>query len=55
MNFHGTASADDDVTVAFFANPFHGPVFAAVVAKLIESVDRRPRTMSAEQSERWCA
>jgi SAM-dependent methyltransferase len=35
----------DDLTVAFFANPFHGAVFAAVLRKLIDSVDRRPRTV----------
>jgi hypothetical protein len=35
----------DDVSVAFFGNPFHGSVFAAVVQKLIDSVDRRPRTI----------
>jgi hypothetical protein len=35
----------DDVMVAFFANPFHEPVFAGVLEKLIASVDRRPRTV----------
>ena len=35
----------DDVTVAFFANPFRGPVFAAVIQHLLESVDRRPRRL----------
>jgi hypothetical protein len=32
-----------DVTVAFFANPFHGPVFDAVLHRLIDSVDAHPR------------
>lgn len=35
----------DDVTVAFFANPFTGAVFAGVVARLVESVDRAPRRL----------
>jgi hypothetical protein len=35
----------DELTVAFFANPFHGSVFAAVLQKLIDSVDRRPRAV----------
>lgn len=35
----------DDVTIAFFANPFNGPVFAAVVQQLLASVDRRPRRL----------
>jgi 16S rRNA G966 N2-methylase RsmD len=33
----------DDVTVVFFNNPFQGSVFAAVIEKLITSVDRNPR------------
>ena len=35
----------DDVTVAFFYNPFGGATFAAVIDKLIASVDRNPRTV----------
>jgi Histone methylation protein DOT1 len=35
----------DDVTVAFFANPFRGATFAAVVDRLLQSIDRRPRTL----------
>lgn len=33
----------DDVTVVFLYNPFQGEVFASVIGKLLESVDRRPR------------
>jgi SAM-dependent methyltransferase len=33
----------DDLTVAFFFNPFRGDVFASVVERLLASVDRRPR------------
>lgn len=33
----------DDVTVAYFFNPFHGPPFAHVVRALIDSYDRNPR------------
>jgi hypothetical protein len=33
----------DDVTVAFFFNPFVGDVFASVVANLVASADRNPR------------
>jgi SAM-dependent methyltransferase len=32
-----------DVTVVYLYNPFRGPVFQAVVDKLIDSVDRYPR------------
>jgi hypothetical protein len=35
----------DDVTVAYFYNPFSGPIFTAVVQKLIDSVDRCPRRL----------
>jgi SAM-dependent methyltransferase len=35
----------DDVTVVYLNNPFTGPVFEAVVAKLVESLRRRPRTL----------
>lgn len=35
----------DDVTVVFMNNPFRGPVFAAAMEKLIESVDDHPRTI----------
>lgn len=33
----------DDVTVVFMQNPFRGPVFAAVIDKLIASADEHPR------------
>ncbi len=33
----------DDVTVAFFNNPFVGEVFETVIARLLTSVDRHPR------------
>ncbi|WP_214365527.1 class I SAM-dependent methyltransferase [Pseudonocardia sp. H11422] len=33
----------DDVSVAFFYNPFGGSSFQTVIARLIESYDRRPR------------
>jgi precorrin-6B methylase 2 len=33
----------DDVTVVFMADPFRGPIFDAVIAKIIASVDRSPR------------
>ncbi len=35
----------DDVTVAYFFNPFTGPVFTQVIANLVESFDRRPRRL----------
>ncbi|WP_225978530.1 class I SAM-dependent methyltransferase [Gandjariella thermophila] len=35
----------DDVTVAYFANPFTGSIFNRVIKSLIESVDRAPRTV----------
>lgn len=35
----------DDVTVVFFNNPFRGPVFAAAVQRLVESLERQPRPM----------
>jgi SAM-dependent methyltransferase len=35
----------DDVTVAYFYNPFGGPVFATVIEGLLESVDRNPRLL----------
>lgn len=35
----------DDVTVAFFYNPFVGDLFEAVVARLVQSVDRCPRPL----------
>jgi SAM-dependent methyltransferase len=35
----------DDVTVVYLYNPFRGTTFDAVIAKLIESVDRRPRRL----------
>jgi predicted RNA methylase len=33
----------DDVTVAFFYNPFLGPIFEHVIRQLLASVDRAPR------------
>lgn len=35
----------DDVTVAFFANPFKGDILSTVVENLIASFDRRPRDL----------
>ncbi len=35
----------DDVTVAFFYNPFTGDLFETVIKRLLESVDRRPRRL----------
>lgn len=35
----------DDVTVVFFNNPFTGELFGRVVAKILASVDRRPRRL----------
>jgi hypothetical protein len=35
----------DDVTVAFFANPFRGQTFGTVIERLLESIDRNPRTL----------
>jgi SAM-dependent methyltransferase len=35
----------DDVTVVYMYNPFRGATFDAVIAKLIASVDRSPRTV----------
>jgi SAM-dependent methyltransferase len=35
----------DDVTVAYFANPFTGWVFTSVVGHLLDSVDRAPRRL----------
>jgi SAM-dependent methyltransferase len=35
----------DDVTVVYMYNPFRGATFEAAIAKLIASVDRRPRTV----------
>jgi hypothetical protein len=35
----------DDVTIAFFFNPFRGEVFATVIEHLLASVDRRPRRL----------
>lgn len=38
-----TFEIPNDVTVVFFNNPFQGPVFASVIDRLIETVDRNPR------------
>lgn len=35
----------NDVTVVFFYNAFTGKIFADVLGRLVESVDRAPRTM----------
>lgn len=35
----------DDLTIAYFYNPFNGPVFASVIDRLVESVQRRPRRL----------
>ncbi len=35
----------DDVTIAFFNNPFTGAVFASVIDRLIGSADARPRPL----------
>lgn len=35
----------DDVTVVYLNNPFTGDVFASVVERLLESLERRPRRM----------
>ncbi len=35
----------DDVTIAFFYNPFVGEVFKNVISRLLASVDRRPRPL----------
>ncbi len=35
----------DDVTVAYFANPFTGEIFRTVIEQLLASVDRQPRRL----------
>jgi SAM-dependent methyltransferase len=35
----------DDVTIAFFNNPFCGPIFGHVIRGLLDSVDRVPRRL----------
>ena len=35
----------DDVTVVHMFNPFSGPVFTAAVDRVLESIDRSPRTV----------
>jgi Histone methylation protein DOT1 len=35
----------DDVTVVFFNNPFTGQIFERVVAKLVASLERKPREL----------
>ena len=35
----------DDVTVVFMADPFRAEIFDSVIAKIIDSVDRNPRTI----------
>lgn len=38
-------SIPDDVTIAFFHNPFNGPIFDHVISGLLASVDRSPRRL----------
>lgn len=35
----------DDVTVVYLYNPFRGAIFSAVLDRLVESLDRTPRTL----------
>jgi hypothetical protein len=35
----------DDVSVVYFGNPFSGAIFAAVVERLVRSVERKPRRL----------
>jgi SAM-dependent methyltransferase len=35
----------EDVTVAFLFNPFRGDIFISTIAKLLRSIDARPRTI----------
>jgi len=35
----------DDVTVVYLYNPFRGPLFAAAIDRVCESLDRRPRSL----------
>jgi len=35
----------DDVTIAFLANPFKGPIFQSVVDRLVASCERHPRRL----------
>lgn len=35
----------DDVTVAFLYNPFQGEIFATVIERLLQSVERNPRPL----------
>jgi precorrin-6B methylase 2 len=36
----------DDVTVAYFYHPFAGKTFEAVIDRLVESIDRKPRRLT---------
>jgi SAM-dependent methyltransferase len=36
----------DDVTFAYFFDPFHGEIFTAVLEKLLDSLQRRPRELT---------
>ena len=38
-------SVPDDVTIAYFFDPFRGRTLDAVVQNMIDSVDRRPRRL----------
>lgn len=33
----------DEVTIAYFCNPFTGPIFTSVIERLIASLERKPR------------
>ena len=35
----------EDVTHAFFFNPFQGETFGTVIARLVDSLDRKPRRL----------
>ena len=44
----------DDMTHAYFFNPFEGPVFEAVIANIIASLDRAPRRLTLfYRNPRW--
>jgi SAM-dependent methyltransferase len=36
----------DDVTVVYMYNPFRGPIFQTAMARIVESLDRRPRRLT---------
>jgi SAM-dependent methyltransferase len=45
----------DDVTYVYMFNPFGGDVFRAAVARLVDSLDRRPRPMTIIYANPRCA